>query len=389
LIADAAAEMPFLAHYELGERARARVERATAAIAATFAQAGYAHVPLPIIQPADLYLDMAGEDVRDRMFLFEDPLGAALCLRADLTIPLCWRAIDEGMALPARLASSGPVFRFEPAESRLPAETIQAGAENLGEKDTLEADVEILRLARNGVGAGHDGPVRLELGDLGLFAALISDLKLEEVWARRFLYAFRHPSLLAPLVAEIREGAALKPPPLLASATRTDAERYVMGKLKIEASETVGGRSVQEIAERLLDKVKLARSNRPSSDDLTHIGAFLAIDGPAEIGLARLQALAAHNGRLAGALAGLGARLARARVHLQSGDEIQISTTLGRGFLYYTGLVFDIRAAQLALPVAAGGRYDRMMQELGAPMPTPAVGCALWPERLVAAGGTP
>jgi ATP phosphoribosyltransferase regulatory subunit len=256
----------------------------------------------------------------------------------------------------------------------------------LGAPDALGADVEVLGLARRAIGNGR---IVAEIGDLNLFPALIADLRLEEVWSRRLLYAFRHPSLLPAVIAEIREGRTPKPPPLIAGASQADAERYVAGKLKRDTPDIVGGRTIAEIAERLLDKVKLARSPRPSPGDLAKIEALLAIDATTVESVAQLKAIARQAGRLEGAIAGLEERLAGMREHLAKGDEVRVSATLGRAFLYYTGLVFDMKASGLELPLAAGGRYDRLLQDLGAKAAIPAVGCAVWPERLLAAGGAP
>jgi ATP phosphoribosyltransferase regulatory subunit len=40
-------------------------------------------------------------------------------------------------------------------------------------------------------------------------------------------------------------------------------------------------------------------------------------------------------------------------------------------------------------PLAAGGRYDRLLTLLGSAAPVPAVGFAVWVERLEQAGGRP
>ena len=54
----------------------------------SFAQAGYVHAEPDILQPADPFLDLSGEDIRKRMYLTTDPQGRELCLRPDLTIPV-------------------------------------------------------------------------------------------------------------------------------------------------------------------------------------------------------------------------------------------------------------------------------------------------------------
>jgi ATP phosphoribosyltransferase regulatory subunit len=54
---------------------------------------------------------------------------------------------------------------------------------------------------------------------------------------------------------------------------------------------------------------------------------------------------------------------------------------------YYTGFVFELWAkdAEGAVQVAGGGRYDTLMEQLGAKKHIPAVGCAIRTERVLAA----
>jgi ATP phosphoribosyltransferase regulatory subunit len=65
----------------------ARDKRAEALVA-SFERAGYTRVAPAILQPAEPFLDLSGEDIRKRMFLTTDPHGRELCLRPDLTIPV-------------------------------------------------------------------------------------------------------------------------------------------------------------------------------------------------------------------------------------------------------------------------------------------------------------
>ena len=63
---------------------------------------------------------------------------------------------------------------------------------------------------------------------------------------------------------------------------------------------------------------------------------------------------------------------------------IQFATGLGSGWDYYSGLIFKLSepGGDPDRPLAAGGRYDGMLTRLGSPNPIPAVGFALWIERL-------
>src|SRR5471030_3467983 len=62
-------------------------QRAEALVAA-YERAGYRRIAPAILQPAEPFLDLYGEDIRRRMFLTTDSEGRELCLRPDLTIPV-------------------------------------------------------------------------------------------------------------------------------------------------------------------------------------------------------------------------------------------------------------------------------------------------------------
>ena len=70
-------------------------------------------------------------------------------------------------------------------------------------------------------------------------------------------------------------------------------------------------------------------------------------------------------------------------------SRIRFSTAFGRGLDYYTGMVFELHdpAGRASGQLVAGGRYDGLLTRLGAREPIPAVGFAVWVERLAAIGG--
>src|SRR5208337_4774119 len=121
-----------------------------------------------VLQPAEIFLDRAGEEIRRRTFVLSDPAGQELCLRPDLTIPVCRAHLQGGGALPARLCYNGLVFRFQPAEPERPTQFYQAGIELLGLEDRSAAETEILTLTVEALhAAGLDG-FEVKIGDLGL-----------------------------------------------------------------------------------------------------------------------------------------------------------------------------------------------------------------------------
>src|SRR6201984_1458498 len=100
------------------------------ALIASFERAGYARVAPAILQPAEPFLDLSGEDIRRRMLLTTDPEGRELCLRPDLTIPVSRAYLaspDAGKA--SGFCYLGAVFRHREGAA---AEFLQAGIESFG-----------------------------------------------------------------------------------------------------------------------------------------------------------------------------------------------------------------------------------------------------------------
>ena len=80
-------------------------------ILALFSRRGAQPVDIPVIQPADAFLDTAGEDLRRRIFLTESETGESLCLRPEFTIPVCLHHIGTAPQEQRRYAYFGQVFR--------------------------------------------------------------------------------------------------------------------------------------------------------------------------------------------------------------------------------------------------------------------------------------
>src|SRR6478736_4394129 len=94
-------------------------------------------VDTPVIQPAEPFLDIAGEDLRRRIFMTENETGASLCLRPEFTIPVCIQHIENATGTPKRYSYLGEVFRQRREGGN---EFYQAGIEDLGTLDVASAD---------------------------------------------------------------------------------------------------------------------------------------------------------------------------------------------------------------------------------------------------------
>lgn len=89
---------------------------ARADIETILAGLGAARIDVPVLQPADPFLDMAGEELRRRIFVTQSETGEALCLRPEFTIPVCMAHL-AAQSGPARHGYVGTVFRQRRAGS--------------------------------------------------------------------------------------------------------------------------------------------------------------------------------------------------------------------------------------------------------------------------------
>src|SRR4029450_9780749 len=173
---------------------------------AAFERAGYARVAPAILQPAEPFLDLSGEDIRKRMYLTTDPQGRELCLRPDLTIPVSRHYLASPAAgRPQGFCYLGPVFRHRDAGA---GEFLQAGIESFARPDTAAADAEMLALGLDATAHYGLGAPDIRMGDIALFSALVAALDLGPAWKRRLIKDFNHKTSLAHDLDRLTIGAS-------------------------------------------------------------------------------------------------------------------------------------------------------------------------------------
>ncbi len=364
------------------------------ALVGAYERAGYRRVAPPILQPAEPFLDLSGEDIRKRMYLTADADGRELCLRPDLTIPVsCDYLASQAAGSPEGFCYLGPVYRDRGA---LPAEIVQAGIESFGRPDKAAADAEMLALGLDATAHYGIAKPEIRIGDVGLFSALVAALDLAPAWKRRLVKDFNRKTSLAHDLDVLTLSSTKNKPEyqgVLAALERSDpkaAHALVTDLLSIAGINTVGGRTVGEIAERFLEQAALGAATSLPGETRTLIEKFLAIAGDPDEGAAELRALASSAGlRIEPALDLFESRTGFLAARGVDVGRIRFSTAFGRGLDYYTGFVFELHDPTKAPngPLVAGGRYDELLTRLGAKSPIPAVGFAVWIERVANGGG--
>jgi len=362
-----------------------------AALVADLESLGTERVDTPVIQPAEPFLDMAGEDLRRRIFMTESETGKSLCLRPEFTIPVCLRHIETATGTPKRYAYLGEVFRQRREGEN---EFYQAGIEDLGEPDAARADARAVHDALHVLANRLPGvPLAVTLGDQSVFEAVVAACGLPAGWQKRLVHAFGNQQQLSRLIADL---SSQKP----SGVFGPEVERLaILGKLDDEAAlaahidatmeatgySTNASRSPAEIARRLREKIALA-STRLDARTLSLLTGFLSLELTLAAAPAALAAFAGKAGLdLGDALSRFDARVAALSEIGVDPAAITYRAAFGRPLDYYTGLVFEVTPKGEPAVLAGGGRFDRLLTLLGARDRIPAVGFALWLDRIAAA----
>ncbi|KAB2911253.1 MAG: ATP phosphoribosyltransferase regulatory subunit [Hyphomicrobiaceae bacterium] len=366
---------------------------------ATFTRAGYEHVAPAIIQPAGLFLDVVGESLRARTYVFTDPEGEELCLRPDLTVPTCRLHLARHPSgdTPARYCYNGSAFRYQPggATSAHPREFRQAGIESFGAADREQADAGVAAVIVEALRSAGLSRFRLRIGDLGLFSALLGALPMPPRWRRRLRHHFLRPEAFRTALARLTSAEALQvqglPPALvdrLDPGKPHEAIPAIEDYLDKSGIELIGTRTLAEIAERLLAEAADARETPLAAEHAALIESYVAVRGPAKSAAQKIADLMRDRGvNLTEALDAFRRRLTLIEAAGIDLSDAAFSAEFGRNLEYYTGFVFEIVVPELGprSPVAGGGRYDSLLAEVGAATNVPAVGSCIHTERLLAA----
>lgn len=364
-----------------------------------FTGAGYEPVAPAILQPADIFLNQVGEDLRARTYVFSALDGEELCLRPDLTVPVCRLYLERHPEADtvAKYCYNGPAFRFQPTPSddQQPREFRQAGIEHIGVSNTAKAETEVLSLICGAVRECGLQSFSIKFGDLGLFNALIDALDIPERWRARLGHHFWNPDsfreLLAKLSADSSErGTSINTILAKLTATETDqAPELVLNYLESKEIPVIGNRKLEEITERLLDQLADINADPLPKEKVAFIENYLAIAAKPKAAGARIADLANEAG------ISLDTQLQeytkRIELFNEAGIDLSRATfaaEYGRKLEYYTGFVFQLEVPDMkgqAGQIAGGGRYDNLIGDIDNGRHAPAVGSAIHTERLLAA----
>jgi len=335
-----------------------------------------------LLQPADPFLDTTGEDLRRRIFITQENSGRLFCLRPEFTIPVCLRHLEKGW-IKARYAYSGKVFRQRGDETH---EFTQAGFENLGSENANDADIDCIKTAIHTLGEAGQKDLSLVLGDQAIFVSALEALRIPQAWRKKLIRAFgddvmirKHLDRMSSTVENTRADLPDEVRSALETGNLERITEAVKGEMLEQGLPLSGGRTAASIAERLLESSELA-SEKLDADKRAALEAFLAID--VDLKDAH-DAIGSFENRYGIMLPLAGDELHTRYEGLKECEaSMRYKASFGRRLDYYTGFVFEIYRQGETSPLVGGGRYDRLLTLLGSPQEIPAVGFAIWIDRL-------
>ncbi len=353
---------------------RAAIRDRAAGLLAHMQDRGAVRVETDILQPADVLLDLYGEDIRARAFTTHDPETGEAMLRPDFTVPVVRAHMANG-AEPARYTYAGKVFRAQAETAHRAREYWQVGYELFDGADTAAADAEVFALFHDLLAPMGLAPVT---GDMGLLLAAVRGLDTLES---------RKAALTRHIWRPRRFRALLDRFAGRAPAPEGRAE-LLAGEVEITAP-LIGLRSRAEIAERIEKLREDAAAPPIPAVQVELLNDIMGLHETMENVAARLGDFAVDMPAIAPAVDRFEARAEALVARGIDPASLPFEGSYGRTSMeYYDGFVFGFVAPTRPdlPPVATGGRYDALTRLLGQGRSIPAVGGVVRPDLLEEVG---
>jgi histidyl-tRNA synthetase len=284
----------------------------------------FQEVITPHVEPLELLSAKAGDEIRQRMFIFKDLGDRQVALRPEFTASIARLAttVLKNEPKPLRLFSTGTVYRYDEPQRGRYREFWQSNFELIGSPKP-EADAEIILLTNSLMQALSLREYAFKIGHIGVIRGILSQDGVDETIQN-------------------------------AVVQRMDKKEYESA-LKLIESEKCRSTLQGLIAIRgndWLDTVEQIQS---------HVASYEKAKKAVENLISVLKL-----------------------VTESANPSITVEPAFARGLEYYTGIIFEIYIPGLDIALGGGGRYDKLVEAFGSES-TPAVGCAHGIDRIAIA----
>ena len=329
---------------------------------------GFKHIELPSVIETNHIVQRSGESFRKFIFSFIDQTGNELCLRPDLTIASCLRYLENNLKGKEKIFYSGQAYR----KSENKKDSIirnQIGFEIIGSQSEKIDDKEIINTSLKSLKNFKYSSGTITIGNVEIFNLLISKLDIPKRWKLRLSRHFWREDYFNDLLKRLETNSDVDP-----TIVEVDKKRYLK-MLQDNQSFIVANRTIKEILERFDKKIKDPRRPSRGRNISKIIRDFLKIKCPINKAAFKLNKFFRKN-KINLVVDQKYFPISKNKI---SKLNVVFSTSFGRQLEYYTGMVFkiDIRSKSRIINCCNGGRYDKLISDLGSKKQTPAVGAAL------------
>ncbi len=329
---------------------------------------GFKYIELPSVIEASHIVQRSGESFRKFIFSFTDQGGNELCLRPDLTIVSCLRYLENNLKGKEKIFYNGQAYR----KSENKKDSIvrnQVGFEIIGSRNEKNDDKEIINTSLKCLKNFNYSSGEITIGNVEIFNLLISKLDIPKRWKLRLSRHFWREDYFNDLLKRLETNSDVDP-----TIVEIDKKRYFR-MLKNDQSTIIANRTIDEILSRFDKKIKDPRRPSKGRNISKIIKEFLKIKCP-----------------INNAAKVLNKFFKKYKINLLVDQKyfpisknkinklnVTFSAAFGRQLEYYTGMVFkiDIKSKSKIINCCNGGRYDKLISNLGSKKQTPAVGAAL------------
>jgi len=276
---------------------------------------GFKEVITPLVEPMELLSAKSGDEIRQRMFIFEDLGKRQVALRPEFTASIARLTTTalRNEPKPLRLFSVGTVYRYDEPQKGRYREFWQSNYEIIGSAKP-EADAEIV---------------------------LLTDSLMASLGLQGYAFKIGHVGVIRGILTQ--EGVDDKTQN--AVFQRMDKKEYDAAMELLESQKT-----------RQMLRGLIEIKGKDWQDTVEQIKTYVAGYEKAEEAAQNLSEILK--------LVTCGANLT-----------VMVDPAFARGLEYYTGMIFEIYIPELEIALGGGGRYNRLIEVFGGE-PTPAVGCA-------------
>ncbi len=288
---------------------------------------GYEEIITPVVESYELLSAKTGEEIRQRMYNFEDLGGRKVGLRPEFTASVA-RLVATKMRnkpKPMRLFSTGSLYRYDEPQYGRFREFWQANYELFG-SSRPEADAEILILTNALLKRLELKSYRFKIGHTGILRGILNEEGLDEGQQNHLMQLLDKKNWEEALTIAQGAGVSKK------------------GLTTLEQLFETKGEDAFRVLERAKEIVQDYESAFAAAQNLLEIFELLR----------------------------------------DSGTQLEVLVEAGfaRGLEYYTGMIFESYIPEIDVALGGGGRYDKLIQLFGGES-IPAVGVAQGIDRIV------